>query len=131
MAARHLYLIAIPVILACASAGGGSGTPTVSRRTTLLAEEMVASNADVGTAYDALSRLRPSWLTRATTSFDPPATELPVVFVDGRRYGELESLRGIDANHIAEIHFYSAAEAGKFGMQGGLSGVIEITMKKK
>jgi hypothetical protein len=97
----------------------------------LAAEEMRAANVDVGTAYDAISRLRPSWLTHATTSFDPPATERPLVFVDGHRYGELDSLRNLDASHIAEIRFYSAAEAGgRFGMQGGLSGVIEVTMKK-
>jgi hypothetical protein len=97
----------------------------------LTAEEMRAANVDVGTAYDAISRLRPNWLTRGTTSFDPPTTERPIVFVEGRRYGELDSLHSLDARLIAELRFYSAAEAGgRFGMQGGLSGVIEVTMKK-
>jgi hypothetical protein len=96
----------------------------------LTAEEMRAANVDGGTAYDAISRLRPSWLRHETTSFDPPATERPIVFVDGARYGELDSLRSLDASHIADIRFYSPAEAGRFGLQGGLSGVIEVTMKK-
>jgi hypothetical protein len=135
MSVKTLCLLAIPAILACAPASGTSGTsasPPASRRTILLAEEILAANADRGTAYDAIARLRPSWLTHSTTSYDPPRTEFPVVFIEGRRYGELESLRNIDAMQIADVRFYSAAEAGgRFGMQGGLSGVIELSMKKK
>ena len=133
MSVKHLYLIALPAILACAPAPGTSGTsasPSPRSTTVLTAGEMQAANVDVGTAYDAISRRRPSWLTHGTTSFDPPATERPMVFVDGQRYGELDSLRNLDARQIAEIQFYSAAEAGRFGMQAGLSGVIEVRMKK-
>jgi hypothetical protein len=98
----------------------------------LAAEEILAANADRGTVYDAILRLRPNWLTRGTTSYDPPTTEFAVVFVDGRRYGEIESLRDIDANVIADVRYYTAAEAGgRYGLQGGLSGVIEVSMKKK
>lgn len=98
----------------------------------LTEEEIVTANLDRGTLYDAISRLRSNWLGRGTTSYDPPTTELAIVFVDGRRLGELESLRSIDANQIEHVRYYSAAEAGpRFGLQGGLSGVIEVTMKKK
>jgi hypothetical protein len=92
---------------------------------------MRGASVDAGTAYDAISRLRPNWLTYGTRSYDPPTTERPIVFVDGQRYGEIDSLRSLDASHIAEIQYYSAAEAGgRYGMQGGLSGVIEVRMKK-
>jgi hypothetical protein len=95
------------------------------------AAEIRAANADLGSVYDAISRLRPNWLTRGTTSFDPPKTEFPVVFVEGVRHGELETLRNISADHIAAARFYSATEAGpRFGLQAGLSGVIEISIKK-
>ena len=131
MSVKHLYLIAVVAILACAPASGTSGTSAPRNATLLAAEEIRAANADAGTAYEAISRLRPNWLKHGTKSFDPPTTEGPVVFLDGRLYGELESLRNIDANHIAGVRFYSAAEAGgRFGLQGGLSGVIEVTMKK-
>lgn len=135
MSVKHLYLIAAPAILACAPASGTSGTsgtPRAHRSATLLAaEEIRSANADAGTAYDAVSRLRPNWLTRGTRSFDPPTTEFPVIFVDGRLYGPLDSLRNIDANQIAEVRFYSPTEAGgKFGLHGGLSGVIEVSTKK-
>jgi hypothetical protein len=135
MSTNHLYLIAVPAILACApasSTSGTSGAPTASRSSLLRADEIRASNADRETAYDAISRLRPNWLTRGTKSFDPPRTELPVVFLAGNRYGEIETLRNLSADQIAEIRFYSPAEAGgRFGMQGGLSGVIEISLKKR
>jgi hypothetical protein len=135
MTLKHFYLIAALPILACAPAGStsNSGIPTPRRTMTMLAsEEILAANLDHGTVYDAISRLRPNWFARGTTSYDPPTTELAIVFVDGRRLGELETLRSVDANQIEGARYYSAAEAGpKFGLQGGLSGVIEITMKKK
>jgi len=135
MKVKHLYLIAAFPILACGPASGSSnsGMPSPRRSTSLLLEEeIVTANLDRGTLYDAIARLRSNWLGRGTTSYDPPTTELAIVFVDGRRLGELETLRGIDANQIEHARYYSAAEAGpRFGLQGGLSGVIEVTMKKK
>jgi hypothetical protein len=134
MTVKHLYLITALPILACSPASSTSGTAPTPRRTStfLAAEEILAANVDRGTVYDAISRLRPNWLTRGTTSYDPPTTEFAVVFVDGRRLGELESLRSIDANQIEDVRYYSAAEAGgRFGLQGGLSGVIEVSMKKR
>lgn len=131
---KKLYLISGLAILGCSPASGTSGAAPTPRRTTtvLAAEEMLTANLDRGSVYDAISRLRPNWLTRGTTSYDPPTTEFAVVFLDGRRYGELESLRSIDANQVAEVRYYSAAEAGgRFGLQGGLSGVIEVSMKKR
>ena len=130
----HLCLLAALAVLACAPAGGTSGTSaTPSRRssTVLGAEEIRAANVDAGTAYEAISRLRPNWLTRTSRSYDPSTIEGAVVFVDGRLYGELESLRNLAASQIAGIRYYSPAEAGgRFGLQGGLSGVIEVTIKK-
>ena len=133
MSTRHLYLIAVPAILACAPAAGTSGAPPAPRKSAYLgAEEMRNANVDRGTLYDAIKRLRPNWLTRETKSFDPPSNEAPLVFVDGQQFGDLASLRTVDADSIAEIRFYSAAEAGgTFGLQGGLSGVIAVSRKKR
>jgi hypothetical protein len=132
MALKHFYLIVVAATLACAPAPGSSvpGAAGPRRSTVLPSEEIVASNLETGTAYEAIGRLRPTWLTYKTESYDPPRTEFPRVFVDGRLYGELESLRNFDATRISEIRFYSPAESGKFGMQAGLSGVIEISTKK-
>jgi hypothetical protein len=131
MASKHLYLIAAVLSMACAPAAANSGGSAPRRSTFVTAAEMREANVEMGNAYDAISRLRPSWLTHVTESFDsPPKRQFSRVFVDGRFYGELESLRNFDAAQVAELRFYSPAESGRFGMEGGVSGVIEITTKK-
>lgn len=124
------YLIAVAATLACAPGPVNSGAPAPRRSTFLTAAEIRDANLELGSAYDAISRLRPNWLTHVTESNNPPRREFARVFVDGRMYGELESLSTFEASQIADVRFYSAAESGKFGLEGGLSGVIEITRKK-
>lgn len=131
MTVKHLYVIAVAAALACAPGPGTSGAPAPRASVYLAASEIRDANVDIGSAYDAISRLRPSWLTHVhETMENPPRREFARVFVDGRLYGELESLRTFDASQIAGARYYSAAESGKFGLEGGLSGVIEITTKK-
>jgi hypothetical protein len=130
MRPKHLYLIAVALTLACAPAATTSVGSAPRRATFITAAEMRDANLEMGSAFDAISRLRPNWLTHVTESNNPPRREFARVFVDGRFYGELESLRTFDAGQIAEVRFYSAAESGRFGLEGGLSGVIEITTKK-
>jgi hypothetical protein len=131
MALKHLYLIAVAAALACAPGPGTSGAPAPRASVYLAAAEIRDANVEIGSAYDAIARLRPNWLTHVTETFgNPPTREFARVFVDGRLYGELESLRSFEASQIAGARYYSAAESGKFGLQGGLSGVIEITTKK-
>lgn len=135
MTVSHLYLIAALATPACVSATGSSGAEPAPRRvsTVLTAEEITAAHADGGTLYDAVSRLRPNWLTRGTRAYERLAEleTFAVVFVDGRQHGSIESLRNFDISQITEVRYYSPAEAGgRFGMQGGLTGVIEVSMKK-
>jgi hypothetical protein len=133
MAIKHLFLIALAVILGCApatpiSTTEGHGTPR--RGIYLSGEEIAVAKADVGTAYDAISRLRPNWLaSRGPTSFDS-GTAFAIVYVDGTRYGDLGSLRNIQAYDVADARYYDVTEAGaRFGIRGGNSGVIEIRMR--
>lgn len=136
MSVKHLYLIAVAAILGCAPVSGTSVTPgagAVPRRANILtAEEIVAANADVATVYDAVSRLRPIWLAaRGETSFYTPGTQFPILFVDGQAFGDLKTLRNIQASHVADIRLYSPSEAGGiFGLRGGTGGVIEVRMKQ-
>ncbi len=137
MSVKNLYLVAIAAIIACAPASSPSGaSPTglFPRRGNLLtAEEIVDANADVNTAYDAIARLRPNWLAAhgVTSGTDNGAgTEYALVFVEGQRYGDLNALRNIPAYHVGNLRYYNVTEAGaRFGVQGGSSGVIEVTMK--
>lgn len=134
MSPRYLCVIAVAAMLGCASAGGSSTqTPRPGRANLLTADEILAAHADVTTAYDALARLRPNWLTsRGPTSFINRGTEFASVFVDGEQYGNLNSLRNIHASQVADIRYYSSAEAGgRFGVRAGTSGVIEVRMNLK
>jgi hypothetical protein len=135
MSVKHLYLMAAGAIIGCAPASGTSTQgPAAPRKANLLtAAEIVSTGADVGTAYDAIARLRPIWLTsRGAVSFNTPGTEFPVVFVDGQKYGELNSLRNIPAYQVTEARFYTSAESGGiFGLLGGTAGVIEVKMGLK
>jgi hypothetical protein len=139
MSVKFLYLVALAAITGCASAGGKSvpsldAVALVPRRGNVLtADEIVRTNADVSSAYDAVARLRPNWLAaHGVTSGvnDGAGSEFALVFVDGQRYGELNSLRNIPAYHVGELRYYNVTEAGaRFGLNGGSSGVIEVTMK--
>jgi hypothetical protein len=133
MSIKHLFLIALAVILGCAPATtsnteGASGPPR--RGSYLSGEEIAAAKADVGTAYDAISRLRANWLaSRGPTSFDS-GSSFPIIYVDGQPYGDLGSLRNIQAYNVADARYYDVTEAGaRFGLRGGSSGVIEVRMK--
>jgi hypothetical protein len=137
MSGRHLYLVAIAAMFGCSSGGGTSANPPVlvggSRMARILSgDEIAAAHADVNTAYDAVSRLRPNWLAvhGVPTTSNGSVASTAVVFVDGEPYGDLSSLRTIPAYHVGDIHYYDVTEAGaRFGIRGGSSGVIEVRMK--
>ena len=133
MTIKFAYLIGA-VILACAPAGGTSGTSRVSRdRNRLTAEEIVAGNADASSAYDAVARLRPSWFNThgvTSTTAEPTETQSARVFVNGQQYGDVSSLRSIPAMNVADIRYYGITESGiKYGLQGGHNGVIDVKLK--
>ncbi len=133
MSVKHLYLVAIAASIACASGTSGPlRTPVVPRKANILAAaEIIAAHADVMTAYNALARLRPNWMTvHGVSSFDPRANDLAIVFVDGQLYGGLNSLRNIPADGIAYFRYYDVTEAGAtFGLRGGTGGAIEVRTK--
>lgn len=137
MSVRLVYLVTLAALIGCASASSTSGTsrPTaVPRKSNILtAEEIATFQADVQTAYEAVARLRPNWMAaHGVTSFvaGGAGTEYARVFVDGQHYGGLESLRNLQAYQVGDIRYYNVAEAGgQFGILGGSSGVIEVSMK--
>ena len=133
MSVRHFYPIAIAAILGCASGGTSpiSDTVQVPRRADYITgEEIVASNASEMSAYDAVARLRPNWL--AMHGKATHGSEYATVYVDGQRYGSVESLRNIQAYQVADIRYYDITQAGaRFGVQGGTAGVIEVRIRTR
>ncbi|HEY6089909.1 MAG TPA: hypothetical protein VD771_08975 [Gemmatimonadaceae bacterium] len=131
---RRLHLAALATIIACAPAGTQSGSGVSRKGNVISAEEIAALNADVHTAYDAVTRLRPYWLVAHGVVGlvpDNDSTEYAAVYVDGKRQGRLGSLRDIQIYQVAEIRYYDVAQTGaRFGVDGGSSGVIEVRIKR-
>ena len=125
MKVRCVYAIAVAVLLGCASAS----SPGAPRNRSVITDEEIAS-AHVSSAFDAVERLRPLWLrSHGEMSINTPGTAYANVYVDGQRYGDLNTLRNLLAIQIAEIRYYNGPEgASKFGLQN-TAGVIEVKMK--
>jgi hypothetical protein len=131
-ASRTLMLLATGAFLGCTSAvSSTSGGSAPSSR--VLSYEEISRAGVSGTAYDVISRLRPSFLVSRgeTTLINGTATSsYPNVYVDGVVYGDITTLRNIDSNQVAEVRLYQASEAQtKFGM-GNNGGVIAITTRR-
>src|SRR5688500_5288109 len=116
MSTKHLFLIAAAAILGCAPAkpimdntGASAAAAAVPRRANALtAEEIAVENANTGTAYDAIARLRPNWMVARGVAAH--GSEYAVVYVDGQQHGDLASLRSIPAYHVAEARFYDITQ---------------------
>lgn len=90
------------------------------------------------TAYEAVQRLRPQWLTqRASPSVRSDPTEPtgiavegraePTVYIDGVRVGHLEVLREMSIEDVGEMRFLSPRDAtNRFGT-GHTTGAILVT----
>ena len=120
-----LSSVILPFLVGCSS---GSGTRAGSGRDPLLTEEIVASGAP--TAYEAVQLRRPIWLSsRGMKSFSTRGSTYPVVYMNGMKYGDLEALRNIPAETIAEIRYITAEDATiQFGT-GHPAGVIMVTTR--
>ena len=127
-----LFPLALAVSLAvtvvgCASTGAGGGTGSGTNVITVAAIEEISDTAT--DAYSVVSRLRPLWLRpRGTGSFGQGGQPSPlVVYLDGARYGSIDTLRSIDSNIVREMQYLSASEATtRFGT-GHDQGAILVT----
>jgi hypothetical protein len=118
---------------ACASSAGGSAprtdAPSGRRDANLItAEEIAAQPAQ--TLYDVVRALRPAWMMRRRpTALMPQNEGQLLVYVDGTRFGSMESLRQLLPSSVQSIRYYSSSAAeAKFGT-GHLQGAIEVTTK--
>lgn len=133
MSVKYLYLAAALAAVGCGPQPPSPSTGIPRSSTVITSDEMAETHADVNSAYDAVARLRPNWLaSHGVTSggASAAATETATVWVDGQEMGGLNALRNIPAYHVASMRYYDVTQAGaRFGIRGGSSGVIEVTMK--
>jgi hypothetical protein len=118
-----------------------SSSPSVgSRRPTLQRDEIsngeiVAGLSRYQTAYDIVHGLRPAMLVSRSMSLRQSRMTLwesdpgIKVYLDGIRYGGVESLKTIPANTVREVRWLSALDATTRYGTGHPAGAIAVTSR--
>jgi len=114
-------LLVLLILAACATTGGTSpGSSDVLTRAEI-------ENSRASDAYELLQQLRPQFLRgRGSVSMRNPAVGQPVVYKNEVRHGDIQSLRSILIEEIAEIRFISASDATTRWGTGHAGGVIQV-----
>lgn len=121
-------VVALLVMVAAGCAGGARHSGTAATNVITRNELEAAGSVSL---YDAVQRLRPNFLRdRGQTSLlNESARTLPAVFLDQSLYGEIESLRAIEASRVDEVRYYAGTAATtRFGSAYG-AGVIQLRMR--
>lgn len=128
---RTIIVLALQLFVAGCGAGpaptGGLG---FRDRNILTAEEIDLSRSTGWTAYDLIAQLRPEYLrSRGPASLRSTTPVRAVVYVDEMRFGDLDSLRSMNADQIHHIRYVNAADATtRFGTDH-LGGAILIATR--
>jgi len=125
---RGTITLAVTILLlGCVSTSTQSGSPRGSG-TSLTPEQLTSANAD--NLYDAINKLRPSWLTsRGPTSVTNSTPTEVDVFMGNNYLGKADYLRQVHPGDVTEVKYWDpGSAAARFGM-GHPRGVIEITRK--
>ncbi len=123
MIRRILCVSLLVAVAGCSTAS--SGSRSLQARNVITAEEVQELN--VSSAYEAIQHLRPHFLqTRGQASIQDPSAGVPVVYVNGVRYGSPGTLQGIRAVDVEEIRYLSASDATTRYGTGHVGGVIEV-----
>jgi len=128
---RACIVVSLSALLltACASGTGGTARTSAStarRDPNLITAEEIASKQGQ-TLYDVVRALRPAWMLRSRpTTLMPQNEGQLIVYVDGTRFGNIESLRQFVPNAVQTVRYYSPSDAeARFG-PGHLHGAIEV-----
>lgn len=124
---RRITIVAAALLIVAACAGTKSRRVAPDRNM-ITADEIDRANAS--NAYEIVERLRPAFLrTRGAESLQNPAPPTPIIYLDGMRYGTLQTLASVPAIGIVSIQYLNAIDATqRFGF-GNEGGAILITTK--
>ena len=125
---RRTFLTVLVLFVAACASGRTSQPQGTSENVITRAELQAAGSVS---AYEAIQRLRPTFLrNRGPVSLvNANARTRPVVFIDMTEYGEIESLRNLDASRIQEVRYFPGQQAvTRFGSVFG-AGVIQLTLR--
>ncbi|HEU4723575.1 MAG TPA: TonB-dependent receptor plug domain-containing protein [Gemmatimonadaceae bacterium] len=124
---RTIRLLLLPLIVVSCTRQTGR---TLGADRDVITEEEIATTSAI-TAYEVVQKLRGNFLSnRGKTTILGRSSPLPMVYLDGVRYGELASLRNISATIVQSIRLYRAWDAQQRYGNDVTGGVIEVTTKK-
>jgi len=116
-----------PVTSTAAGAPGQAAGRPQSRRDVITRDEIARSTA--ANALELVRQLRPSFLSdRGPQSFQNQDAGRVIVYLNGTKYGFLDSLSQIPTVGITEIRHFSATEATQRWGIGHSGGVIYVTV---
>ena len=130
-----MYRIALAVMLFATVAGCGTGRastePYPSRNRMVLFPDEIAKYGTTGrTAYDMIRLLRPEFLrSRGVVSLRDQTPPTATIYLDGVRYGDLQSLKLISAEQLTSVQYLSGSEATTRYGTDHVGGAILITTK--
>jgi len=127
--ARALLVLTLTTAGTIGCAGAAKqGATSNSGRNQLTRAQLGATNSN--NLYEAISKLRPEWLTsRGPTSVTNSTPTAVDVFMNGSMLGNADYLKELGILDVSEVRYWDAASASaRFGM-GHPRGVIEITRK--
>ena len=119
-----LLFIGLTFSLTSCVAGTASGASRGGSNL-ITTEELEEARTDVQNLYAVIERLRPNWLVSRGSTMRERID--PVVYVDGTRYGELESLRQITIVAVLEVRWISASESTFQYGTGHAGGIIAVS----
>lgn len=121
---RSSFLLLLSAYLtACAMASGGSA----GRSSNVIAEGELRNLRTGLSAMEVVERLRPRWLGRQSQTLQ--GSDVVRVVVDGLSHGEVQLLRDLRADDIAEMRYLPARDATtRYGI-GFPAGVIEVVTR--
>ena len=123
-------------LLGCAPPSASVRAPQPKHLYEIDYAEIEAELSKGGSTYDLVQRLRPSMLAAHGTEAGPQsrspmweANSSIKVYLDGIRYGGVESLATIPASSVVEVRWLSAMDATtRFGT-GNIAGAIAVTSR--
>ena len=129
---RFALFGASALVISCAAGSQPSYSQYGSTRYVIKGAELVARDFAGMNAYDAIQRMRPSWLMDRRVSDSPGDNRRALmVFIDSVLEGGLEVLEYRTFGDIYELRYHIAPEATKRWGYRYAGGVIEIITKKK
>ena len=119
-----LLSIAVTLSLASCASRASSGSARAGPNV-ITAAQLAVAESDAQNLWQVVERLRPNWLvSRAATMRE---RIVPVVYLDGTRFGDVESLREIPLTGVLAILRVSPQDATLLYGTGHPGGIIAVS----